>query len=807
MYLYHLCFEVFLPVLHTPSTPKFAFPHSQEPYAAGSLPPAFPTDIFDRLLPSYRIGTVNKFNKSSKIKLKKESQLPKGGGKAFCENHSELGPDASSGSGAKSPSEGPCHRRRTRQFPSAGHSVADWRIGTLTIEWYDMFDGATNKGAGASAGEPRTPKASQPTREGGGSSTLITETAAVTRADTESAATRNNELPGCSRTEFLEEDHALPSRRQRTRSAKKKQKAHTIPTSGAFIPFRTGTTELNAGILHLYRERADVEDILHQSAIPLQSDPSTERLTPEEMSSVKGTGTILCVLAVPSYMTAQDFLNFVGPLRDEMSHLRIVRDSLPNRYMVLIKFRDAQGAERFYKDYNGREFSSLEPEMCHVVYIKSIEFKSRAIPPYAFPPLPDDPSTLFLPTKVPLSPANAEVSASPNSGSPSSTYNIPSDVAEAGEPRTSPYATSPAKSPTLMTTNQLLELPTCPVCLERMDASVTGLLTILCHHTFHCHCLSKWGDSSCPVCRYSSKVSSSLDSDDDMRNECMDCGSTENLWICLICGNIGCGRYQEAHAQNHFADTQHTYSMELETQRVWDYAGDGYVHRLIQNRTDGKLVELPAPNRTHSSEFGENLNGSGGGRAEVGGMVTTEKMESIGLEYTYLLTSQLESQRLWYESRLTQIETALTQQSSELTGALSQMQAERDSAVKSRDDLQAQLTRAERDNRALHSRLTKILDRVVSSEKDLKEERALTKSLLANQTLYQTKIASAEQTVREKDADIADLKEQVRDLMVFLDMRKQVEDSGVGEVKGAQVVGVAPAPPTPGPKRKGKGKK
>jgi hypothetical protein len=29
--------------------------------------------------------------------------------------------------------------------------------------------------------------------------------------------------------------------------------------------------------------------------------------------------------------------------------------------------------------------------------------------------------------------------------------------------------------------------------------------------------------------------------------------------------------------------------------QVWDYVGDGYVHRLIQSKTDGKLVEVPAP--------------------------------------------------------------------------------------------------------------------------------------------------------------------------------------------------------------------
>jgi hypothetical protein len=34
-------------------------------------------------------------------------------------------------------------------------------------------------------------------------------------------------------------------------------------------------------------------------------------------------------------------------------------------------------------------------------------------------------------------------------------------------------------------------------------------------------------------------------------------------------------RYQGAHAFSHFKKTQHPYSMELETKRVWDYFGDG----------------------------------------------------------------------------------------------------------------------------------------------------------------------------------------------------------------------------------------
>lgn len=65
--------------------------------------------------------------------------------------------------------------------------------------------------------------------------------------------------------------------------------------------------------------------------------------------------------------------------------------------------------------------------------------------------------------------------------------------------------------------------------------------------------------------------------------------------MCLICGHIGCGRYRAGHAVQHSEDTGHSYALELESQRVWDYASDNYVHRLVQSKTNGKLLELPSP--------------------------------------------------------------------------------------------------------------------------------------------------------------------------------------------------------------------
>lgn len=168
---------------------------------------------------------------------------------------------------------------------------------------------------------------------------------------------------------------------------------------------------------------------------------------------------------------------------------------------------------------------------------------------------------------------------------------------------------------------------TCSVCLEPLGESKSGILTILCQHTFHCHCLLKWKDGSCPVCRYSQKKTVTEDrggshkasqeteervigQSDDNDNECAECKTKEGLWICLICGYVGCGRYQGAHAYKHYRETEHIYALDITSQRVWDYVGDGYVHRLLQNMADGKLVELPdntTPDNTASSQVSSSI--------------------------------------------------------------------------------------------------------------------------------------------------------------------------------------------------------
>ena len=235
--------------------------------------------------------------------------------------------------------------------------------------------------------------------------------------------------------------------------AKKQDKSMERPTeldSNATIeqkPYFSGNpvAEVTKGILHLYKIN-------------------------DELSQNNSTRTnLLCMLSVPAKMSCTDLLNFISSFEKHIEHIRIIRDPTPNIYMTLLKFNDLENAHEFYDMFNGKPFNTLEPEVCHLVYVCKVESTKSS----------DD-------------------------------------------------ACLPLEGAT--------ELPTCHICLERMDESVEGILTVLCNHSFHSSCLVKWDDSTCPVCRCLQTTEVLQD------NKCFCCDSKENLWICLICGHIGCGR-------------------------------------------------------------------------------------------------------------------------------------------------------------------------------------------------------------------------------------------------------------------------
>ena len=47
---------------------------------------------------------------------------------------------------------------------------------------------------------------------------------------------------------------------------------------------------------------------------------------------------MLCILTVPATMTSHDLMKFVAPFNEVIEQMKIIWDSTPNQYMVLMKF-------------------------------------------------------------------------------------------------------------------------------------------------------------------------------------------------------------------------------------------------------------------------------------------------------------------------------------------------------------------------------------------------------------------------------------------------------------------------------------
>lgn len=167
-----------------------------------------------------------------------------------------------------------------------------------------------------------------------------------------------------------------------------------------------------------------------------------------------------------------------------------------------------------------------------------------------------------------------------------------------------------------------------------------------------------------------------------------------DLWLCLICGFTGCGTRHGGHIQRHYEESLHTYAQNTETRQVWDFAGDGYVHRLVLNApSEGDLVVAADADAAHSGKVVEladphSLLNSRDPRApmspEQEQQVVSAKLEAVARHYNQVLAWQLEQNRLLYETRLQRIRDSARSSSNNTNHQRHQVSASPLSAVGSK---------------------------------------------------------------------------------------------------------------------------
>ncbi|CAO3634170.1 unnamed protein product [Cunninghamella blakesleeana] len=596
------------------------------------------------------------------------------------------------------------------------------------------------------------------------------------------------------------------------KSKNNKNKNHGTSSSSSSVSILNHQSKIGYGILHLYRDQK----------------PIHEDLMPDMLAAMNNhgeLGKITCTLSVPSYMTTNDFLNFVKPFDDTVQQYIFIRDITPNKYMVIMKFKDVESAYTYHRKFNGRKFHGMEPEICHIVFIDSITWDINLIKKRKVNDDVDD-DQIESNQKMEIQ------------------YPMLKDTLQAEHNKTA------FKSCTI-------ELPTCPVCLERMDENITGLLGITCQHSFDCGCLEKWGKGKCYVCRFSEKPvlegtgrDITLNNSNDGKNKdgpkrnhqgwllsrhtnddrlcCFVCGATDSLWICMICGHIGCGRYQDAHAYRHYEETNHLFALEIDTQRVWDYVGDGYVHRLIQNAVDGNgnnrnhnynddeniyspsksefpMIESSSTNNRKSNGFTNSNNrinnntvwGEISSSSSIRSPKTVsspssssidhhhhhyhprdndidtmqqEKINAMSIEYTALLTSQLESQRIYYEDQLNVLVKQLSNLSAKQTYLQNCIQEEMDHQqvlVSETKELTKEWKLAQEEKNKLDQKCQSWKDKYDSAHLLLEKEKQKTNKLSIENEEIQ------EQYQKKKNM-LLELHEEIRDLTFYVETRNNI---------------------------------
>ena len=280
---------------------------------------------------------------------------------------------------------------------------------------------------------------------------------------------------------------------------------------------------------------------------------------------------------------------------------------------------------------------------------------------------------------------------------------------------------------------------------------------------------------------------------------CDKCEMKETLWVCLSCGIIGCGRYSLGHAEQHYNDSLHPFSLELATQRIWDYNTSSFVNRVDLLNCIFMQRILGAVNRaayqqgtsplccndssdigdghsfeTHSSSNDNNV------YWWVGDDCTTPKKAAVvGEEYEALLQSALEDQAQHFDLEIAHLQAQLASEAMDMR--------------KMSPDQITEVEGLEKDISELRTQVEALSREYVNIQSQEAAHRAKSNILLREQSVTKQLLDKIrEETTRhhvEGKQVIEELEQQISDLTANLEMKKKFADNH--ELSNAHIYGTS----------------
>lgn len=293
-----------------------------------------------------------------------------------------------------------------------------------------------------------------------------------------------------------------------------------------------------------------------------------------------GSSDVVLLSRIPLYVSLQQCIEHLEPqLVDSVAQVRVVTVAEePKCFGLLLKCRSSTDALRLVSDLD----DSLGPSAFNEVRLAAVQVHSDA-----------------LPTKL---------------------HGLGARPARSGN------------SPLLHATDGCVSM--CSICLDATDGFTgSGTITTICSHTFHLQCIARCSHGEpCPLCRFDMLLL-------DGSSECTACGGTNDLWMCLVCGAVNCGRNKQGHAHDHFRLTAHSHVCQVGGSRVWDYEADAFVHHLAIPEDGGAPRPVPTTDRWCDDD--EEL---------LDEVLLQSKIEVVNDYYSRILNSQLRQQQQYFES-------------------------------------------------------------------------------------------------------------------------------------------------------------